>query len=126
MLLREVLNMKVVLKQTNTSDGRVISSLTLGNTYEVIGIEGNEYRIVDDNREPLLFDPICFDVVDNSEPSFWVSAVEDGVRYAYPPEWARTGFFEDYFDYRDETRWEFWSQFQRYFGGEGREHKRGT
>lgn len=108
--------MKVVLKRANTTDGRVIISLTLGDTYEVIGIEGNEYRIVDDKREPILFDPTCFEVVDNTEPTFWVSVLEDGVRYAYPPEWARPGFFEDYFDYQEDTRQEFWTQLDRYFG----------
>jgi hypothetical protein len=108
--------MKVVLERTDTTDGCVIGSLTLGRTYQVIGIECDNYRIVDDKVEPILFDPACFRVVDSSEPEFWVSEIEDGARYAYPPEWNRPGFFEDYFDYKEDVQREFWRQHQRYFG----------
>lgn len=108
--------MKVTLKRTNTTDGRIIETLTLGQTYEVIGIECDDYRIIDNKHEPILFDPTCFDVVDNSEPTFWESFTEDGVRYAYPTEWMRPGFFEDYFDYNEEVRRDFWIQHDRYFG----------
>jgi hypothetical protein len=108
--------MKVVLKRRETSDGRVIGTLKLGNAYEVIGIEGNDYRIVDENGEPILFEPGCFDLLDASEPDFWLSRVEGGVRYAYPPDWMRPGFFEDFFDRKDEIRRAFWSQHTRYYG----------
>ncbi len=107
--------MKVLLKRTDTTDGCVIHSLTVGNTYDAIGIGADWYRIVDDEGEPCLFDPACFDVVDRSEPAFWVSAIDDGVRYAYPPEWMRQGYFEDYFDNKGDVRREFWSQYERYF-----------
>jgi hypothetical protein len=74
-------------------------SLTVSREYEVLGIEADQYRIMDDTDEPYLFAPECFEVVDSSEPSFWVeSRGDDGERYAYPPEWAHDGFFEDYFD----------------------------
>jgi hypothetical protein len=108
--------MRVVLKQTNTRDGRVIWSLTVGRTYEVIGIETDDYRIIDDTGDPLLFDRTCFDVVDPSEPGFWRSLVEDGRRYAYPPEWQYPGFFEDYHDGNEEVRRTFWQDHERYFG----------
>ena len=107
--------MKVVFRQPNTTDGRVISSLSLGKAYDVIGIEADDYRIVDDKGEPLLFDPTCFDLTDRSEPSFWVSVIEDDAQYAYPAEWMRPGFFEDYFDYNEAVREEFWSQYHRYY-----------
>ncbi len=109
-------DMKVVLKRTNTRDGCVICSLTLGQTYEVIGIEGDDYRIINDTGDPVLFDPTCFDVMDGSEPAFWESVVEDGVRYAYPPQWNRPGFFEDYHDNKAEIRRQFWEDHERYFG----------
>ncbi len=108
--------MKVILRRTETADGHVIGSLSVGNTYEVIGIEADDYRIVDDKGEPILFDPTCFDVVDTLEPEFWVSETGEGVRYAYPREWMRPGFFEDYFDYNEDVRREFWTQHDRYFG----------
>jgi hypothetical protein len=108
--------MKVVLKRTDTRDGCVIWSLTLGQTYEVIGIEGDYYRIINERDDPILFDPTCFDIADPSEPIFWESLVEDGVRYAYPPEWIRPGFFEDYHDNNEEVRRRFWQDHDRYFG----------
>jgi hypothetical protein len=111
--------MKVELSRTDTTDGRVLGTLTLGKTYQVIGIEGDDYRILDDSGEPILFDPACFDVVDRSEPPFWVSLNADGLRYAYPPEWLRPGFFEDYHDYKEDVRSEFREQYQRYFGSGG-------
>ena len=107
--------MEVVLQRRETTDGRVISSLTTGKTYQVVGIEADDYRIVDDKGEPILFDHACFDVLDASEPDFWVSQIDDGVRYAYPPEWMHPGFFEDYFDNKDNVRREFWIQYHRYF-----------
>ena len=110
--------MKVILKQTNTLDGCIIWSLALGQTYEVIGIEGDYYRIIDDTDDPVLFDTTCFDVVDILEPVFWKSFLEDGVRYAYPPEWQRPGFFEDYHDYNEEVRRSFWQDHERYFGSQ--------
>jgi hypothetical protein len=33
--------------------------------------------------------------------------VEDGVRYAYPPAWRRSGFFEDWHDGIREVRRQF-------------------
>ena len=108
--------MKVVLTRTNTTDGRVIGSLTVGKTYEVIGIEADDYRIVDEQGEPILFDRECFHVLESSEPAFWLSRVEDEARRAYPPEWMDPGFFEDYFDYKEEVRRQFWRDHQRYFG----------
>lgn len=110
------INMKVVLKRTDTQDGCVIWSLTLGQTYEVIGIEADDYRIINDTGDPILFDPTCFDVTDKSEPVFWESVTEDGVRYAYPPEWMRPGFFEDYHNHNEAVCRTFWQDHARYFG----------
>lgn len=72
--------------------------LTVGNDYQVIGIEGNSYRIVDDNEEPVLFDPFFFEVIDNSRPDFWITEFLDDEEYSYPKEWNAEGFFEDLFD----------------------------
>ena len=80
------------------SDGRHFS-LVAGRDYEVLGIEGDWYRILDETPEPVLFEPECFRVLDATEPSFWVSTFgDDSERYAYPAEWCHAGFFEDFFD----------------------------
>ncbi|MEO8217794.1 MAG: hypothetical protein ABI718_11995 [Acidobacteriota bacterium] len=91
--------MKVRLKTRNASDGMVLWSLTLGHDYEVLGLESDDYRVLDDTREPYLFPADCFVVVEAREPEFWVCSLGDeGERYCYPIEWSAPGFFEDYFD----------------------------
>src|SRR4051794_20555949 len=67
--------------------------------YMVLGIEAGDYRLLDDDVEPVLFDPACFEVIDPMEPAFWVSEFgEEGERYAYPPGWGVPGFFEGWHD----------------------------
>lgn len=48
------------VKYKNESD----VSLTKGKIYDVISIDKNWYRIVDDTEEDYLFDPKEFDVVE--------------------------------------------------------------
>ena len=40
-------------------------SLTQGKTYEVISIEEDWYRIIDDTEDDYLFDPEDFEIVEN-------------------------------------------------------------
>ncbi len=85
------------------------NTLTLGKRYEVLGIEADAYRILDDQDDPILFDPSGFGVVDGAEPTFWKSETgEDGERYAYPETWVGS-FFEDYHDGVSRAREEFWN-----------------
>lgn len=87
--------MTVTLKRR----GRGQVGLTPGNVYRVIGIEADQYRIMNDVGRPYLYDPRLFRIVDPAEPRDWVSTFgEEGERYAYPPPLAKPGFFEDYFD----------------------------
>ena len=79
--------MRVSLETPDAPDGTRYWSLSLGREYEVLGIEADWLRSLNDRGEPVLFDPACFRVVDPSEPECWVSFVEDDARYAYPPEW---------------------------------------
>ncbi len=89
--------MRVRCKSTKCSDGR-IPSLTIGEIYEVIGIEADDFRVIDDAGSPVLFEPDLFDIVDDTRSPDWVSEIDDGVEYAGPPEFAATGFWEDFFD----------------------------
>jgi hypothetical protein len=52
-------------------------------------------------------------VTDATEPADWVSVVDDGVRYAYPPGWDRPGFFEDWHDGVPEVRRQFSEELAR-------------
>lgn len=91
------------------------SGLTPGKHYEVLGIEADSYRVLDDRDDPILYDPSGFRVVDSVEPTFWTSKTgEDGERYAYPGQWVG-GFFEDYHDGVRRVRDEFWNDLSRLY-----------
>ena len=97
--------MIVKLKAMNPS----YPDLSEDQPYFVIGIEANDYRILNDAGKPYLYPPELFDVVDTGEPNDWVTEIgEDGERYSYPEPLNRVGFFEDYFDHKREQTSVFW------------------
>lgn len=90
--------------------------MSIGHDYEVIGIEADYYRVINDDKEPFLYNPNQFKVVDSIEPQFWVTEYgEEGEKYSYPPTWSATGFFEDYFDGVKKIVNQFWSDYERLF-----------
>ena len=108
-------------------------SLTVGRVYEVLGIEADSYRVLTDEdnpnspNDPVLYEPECFRVVDDSEPPFWLSAIGDeGVRYAYPVQWHRVGFFEDYHDGVAGVREQFWQDLRQLHPSTFEERQRPT
>lgn len=67
--------------------------------YEVVGIEADYLRIVNDQGKPYLYPPSAFRVLDPAPGSDWITFHgDDGEEYSYPPELGESGFFEDYFD----------------------------
>ena len=110
--------MKVVLTRKLDSWGYQIS-LTIGKEYEVLGIEADDYRILDDpdpRGGPFLYDHACFRIVDAEEPACWICHYgEDGEKYCYPAEWSAVGFFEDYFDGVRANQEQFWQDLERYY-----------
>src|ERR1700722_13893068 len=73
--------------------------LTPGNVYRVIGVEADQYRIMNDDGRPYLYPPAIFRVIDPTAPREWRAWYgEDGEKYSYPPDLRKPGFFEDYFD----------------------------
>lgn len=109
------------------------SSLTVGKVYQVLGIEAGAYRLIGDDLrslddrevnaalrsnmpQPYLYPPQLFDVVDGSEPSFWVCVYgEGGERYCYLREWMHVGFLEDYHDHLPEAHAIFWEVYYRLY-----------
>lgn len=79
-------------------DDETQHELTPGAVYEVIGIEAGDFRLIDDSGSPVLVSPVLFEIVDPARPAQWRSWQQDGVEYAYAPELARAGFFEDFHD----------------------------
>jgi hypothetical protein len=83
--------------------------LTTQRPYAVIGIEADDFRILNDHGRPYLYPARLFEVIDPREPDDWVTELgEDGERYAYPPPLNSSGFFEDFFDGKPEVVATFW------------------
>ena len=83
--------------------------LTPGQAYVVIGIEADDFRILNDAGRPFLYPRRLFAVVDSEEPSDWVTEYgEDGECYSYPPPLNKPGFFEDFFDEKPRAVGTFW------------------
>ena len=73
--------------------------LSAGQQYLVIGIEADDLRLLNDQGRPFLYPSNLFAVVDKHRPAEWIEQRgDDGELYAYPPQFSRPGFFEDYFD----------------------------
>ncbi|HKP36788.1 MAG TPA: hypothetical protein VJT71_08010 [Pyrinomonadaceae bacterium] len=83
--------------------------LTFGQPYAVIGIEADDYRILNDAGRPFLYPSSLFTRIDSQEPRSWVTEFgEDKERYSYPSALNRPGFFEDFFDEEPNTVATFW------------------
>jgi hypothetical protein len=113
--------MKVTPINLFPPDGRRIS-LTCGREYEVLGIEADDYRILNDENtqpygnDPVLFEKECFKIIEQCEPAFWVCEIgNEGERYCYPPEWSHPGFFEDYHDGKKDVRNKFQNELKNYY-----------
>ena len=95
--------MRVRCRSNQCSDGRS-AALTVGETYEVLGIEAGDLRVLDDAGSPVLYEPALFEVIDAGRPSGWTSETIDGDEYVGPPEFNRPGFWEDYHEHEPEAR----------------------
>ncbi len=90
--------MKVQLDPDNSGTAKC-RDLTPGNIYRVIGIEADDFRIMNDLGMPYLYPTDLFLMIDPDEPNDWETEFgEDGERYSYPKQLGSVGFFEDYFD----------------------------
>jgi hypothetical protein len=97
--------MIVKLRRTNAR----YRGLTPGQPYVVIGIEDDDFRILNDAGRPYLYSPGLFNLLDAREPADWVTELsDDGERYAYPAPLNDPGFFEDFFDDKSKAVRTFW------------------
>ncbi len=97
--------MTVKLKEINSD----YPKLSFDQHYLVIGIEADDLRLLNNQGKPYLYPQKLFDVVDSKEPNDWLSEYgEDRERYAYPPLLNTRGFFEDFFDFKEEAIATFW------------------
>lgn len=97
--------MIVKLKSKNLS----YPDLSEDQPYFVIGIEADDFRILNDTGKPYLYSPELFEVVDAQQPTDWITEFgEDGEQYSYPPPLNEVGFFEDFFDHEQKQILVFW------------------
>jgi len=103
--------MIVKLKEENSD----YPDLTPDQPYFVIGIEADDYRILNDYGKPYLYPPHLFEVIDSHEPSNWITEYgDDDERYSYPAVLNEVGFFIDFFDGKDEALSGFWHVVNKY------------
>ena len=105
-------------------------SLTEGSVYEVLAIEDEYYRLLNDathkpyGNDPLLFHASLFEIIDSAEPTFWhCTAYEDGERQCSPPAWQKPGFFERFHDGEVPLREQFWRDIRQYYPRTATERK---
>ena len=68
-------------------------------TYDVIGIDYDCFRIVNEVREPILYPKFLFEVIDSSIPDSWTRVqISPDEYYINPQELSEPGFYEDLFD----------------------------
>ncbi len=72
--------------------------------YEVIGIDHDSYRVIDEAGEPILYPKALFEIIDPLIPTFWIrKAYSSDEYYIDPPGLDKPGFYEDYFDGKPEA-----------------------
>jgi hypothetical protein len=82
--------------------------------YFVIGIEADDYRILNDAGHPYLYPPELFQIIDSRQPNDWITEFgSEGERYAYPEPLNKVGFFEDFFEHKHEQTSIFWHAVNR-------------
>ncbi len=72
--------------------------------YYVFGLDHESFRILDDENEPALYPKNLFVVTDDAIPVDWVwNRYSEDEYYADPPGLHEPGFYEDYFDGKQEA-----------------------
>ncbi|MBK1704585.1 hypothetical protein CKO40_08545 [Halochromatium glycolicum] len=88
--------------------------LSANQPYFVIGIEADDFRILNDSGKPYLYPAAFFEVIDSQQPADWLTEFgDDGERYAYPAALNAPGFFEDFFDQKPEQTAIFWHELNK-------------
>jgi hypothetical protein len=73
--------------------------------YDVIGVSADDYRVINERGEPILYPHYLFEVIDSSIPESWAKKYFDPDEfYIDPVELSKPGFYEDYFDGKPEAR----------------------
>lgn len=80
------------------TDGRLHQGITPSELYYVIGVDEEDYRVIDDQGEPILYPKALFDVLDATLPPGWqFREYADGEYHLEPISTGRSGFYDDFF-----------------------------
>lgn len=113
------------LRLTSATTGEMQTEsvwLTVGKVYPVLGILASPRRGVllqlfsDEDQVPAFFAAEDFELLENSIPSAWVCALNDGVVEFGLPSLLRKGFWEEFFDGSEAARMELERLRVEYFG----------
>lgn len=86
-----------------------------GNIYRVIGIEGQQYRIMNCEGCPYLYDSKEFEIVDDTEPFSWITVTDkEGMVKKYSEPLLRNGIFDGYKAYSLKAMGEVWAYMQNW------------
>ena len=82
--------------------------LSINKIYDVISIEYECFRILNDQGEPILYPTNLFEIVDNRVQKDWIVDIEEDGSIEYVgPEIFNNYFFEDYFDGNENIKYKF-------------------
>lgn len=96
----------IVRLKTTSSD---YTDLSVAQLYFVIGIEADDYRLLNDAGKPYLYPAELFTIVNANYPVNWITEFGlDGEQYSYPSPLNQIGFFEDFFEHKPEQIAIFW------------------
>ena len=75
-------------------------ALIVGKEYEVLEISDSTFRLLNERKEPALFEKNLFEITDPAISKNWIKQeYKDGEYYITPPEFlTHRYFFEEYFD----------------------------
>jgi len=93
--------------------------LTPDNTYRVIGLEADDFRIMSDEGAPYCFPMEMFTVVDAHWPKDWVENISTGgLRWVTSQTLAEPDFFDRVFDGDKQARLTLRKRLQKWRTGE--------
>jgi hypothetical protein len=94
--------MKVFTKNsvnTNENNEPINPHISPNKAYHVIGFDDENFRIMNDLNEPVLYPKYLFNVIDSVLPTDWIkTSYDEGEYFVNPLELSEPGFYEDYFD----------------------------
>lgn len=104
------MKVKLIKTKSNFNSEFQINGLSVGNIYEVLAYSNKTYRILNDiDNLPYVYPIDCFEVMDFSEPNFWIEKSYDNNKFEkFPKEWELEGFFCDFHDDVEEVRFLFY------------------